>query len=64
MSETDPRPLLTLPEAAEYLNISPRLARKLVETRALPSVKVGRLVRIAPSALDNYLTANTRGAAS
>lgn len=62
MSTTDPGALLTIPAAADRLNVTPRLVRKLVETRAIPSVKVGHLVRITPAALDAYLTAQTRDA--
>ncbi|WP_394279456.1 helix-turn-helix domain-containing protein [Microbacterium sp.] len=53
--------LLTVMEAADSLNVTPRMVRKLVETRALPSVKIGRLVRIAPDALASYARAQTRG---
>jgi excisionase family DNA binding protein len=38
--------LLTIEEAAEQLGVTPRMIRRLTESRRLPFVKVGRLVRI------------------
>jgi excisionase family DNA binding protein len=62
MSIDVPGALLTIDAAAEYLSVTPRLVRKLVATRELPSVKVGRLVRITPAALTAYIQANVRTA--
>lgn len=62
MSITEPGALLTIDAAAERLSVTPRMIRKLLETRALPSVKVGRLVRISPAAIADYIAANTRRA--
>jgi excisionase family DNA binding protein len=56
-------PLLDYEGAAPLLNCSPRLVRKLVESRQLDSVKVGRLVRIEPDAIQRYIDANRRPAA-
>lgn len=64
MSIIDPGRLLTTAEAAERLNVTPRMARKLVETRELASVKIGRLVRISPDAINAYIAAQTRESAS
>jgi excisionase family DNA binding protein len=47
--------LLDYETAAPILGCSPRLVRKLVETRQLDHVKVGRLVRIEPAAIDRYI---------
>lgn len=55
-------PLLDWAGAAEQLRCSPRLVRKLVETRQLDSVKVGGLVRIEPDALRRYIEARRRPA--
>lgn len=57
-----PEPLLTLEEAAARTGTTPRLIRRLVERRELPSVKVGRYVRIAPRDLESYIAAQTRPA--
>jgi excisionase family DNA binding protein len=56
--------LLDYDEAAEPLHCSPRLVRKLVETRQLDSVKVGRLVRIEPAAIQRYIERHRREAIS
>jgi excisionase family DNA binding protein len=45
-------PLLDYEGAAPCLGCSPRMVRKLVETRQLDSVKVGKLVRIEPDAIE------------
>lgn len=55
-------PLLTYVQAAEYLGVTPRLVRKLVECREIDSVKVGRLVRVERSALDRYVDRHRRKA--
>lgn len=44
-------PLLTLRQAAETLQVSIRSVRRLLDAGALPAVRVGRLVRIAPDDL-------------
>lgn len=54
--------LLDYETAALLLKCSPRLVRKLVESRRLASVKVGRLVRIEPEAIERYVEANRREA--
>jgi len=56
------RPLLNYEQAGEVLHCTPRLVRKLVETRQIESVKVGRLVRIEPAAIDRYVESNRRQA--
>lgn len=55
-------PLLDYEQAAELLGVTPRLVRKLVETRRLDSVKVGRLPRIEPAAVQRFIEANRRAA--
>jgi len=58
------RPLLNYEQAAEILGCTPRLVRKMVETRSLDSIKVQRLVRIEPDAIDRYVDAHRREAVS
>lgn len=59
---TEGGPLLDYAGAALELNVTERMVRKLVETRQLASVKVGRLVRIEPSAIQAYIDRNRREA--
>ncbi|WP_242883391.1 helix-turn-helix domain-containing protein [Actinomadura litoris] len=49
--------LLTVAEAAEYLNTSPRFPRRLVAERRIRFVKLGRFVRIPESALREFVSA-------
>jgi excisionase family DNA binding protein len=49
--------VLTITEAATYLNVTVRFMRRLVEERRIAFVKVGRLVRFEPAALDAFLDA-------
>jgi excisionase family DNA binding protein len=44
-------PLLTVPQAAERLSMSPRSVQRLIQTGALPCIRLGRLVRIDPDDL-------------
>jgi excisionase family DNA binding protein len=46
--------LLTVDEAAAYLNCSPRHIERLLARGLLPSVRLGRLRRISRVALDDY----------
>lgn len=55
--------LLDYEQSAVTLGCTPRLVRKLVETRQLDSVKVGRLVRIEPAAVARYIDRHRRKAA-
>jgi excisionase family DNA binding protein len=56
--------LLDHAEAASRLKCSPALVRKLIQQRELEAVKVGALVRIEPAAIDRYIEAHRRPAAS
>lgn len=47
--------LLTIAEAAERLNTSPRFPRRLVAERRIRFVKLGRFVRIPESALREFI---------
>lgn len=55
--------LLDYGQAAPLLGCSPRMVRKLVDTRQLASVKVGRLVRIHPDDVAAYIERQRRDAA-
>lgn len=50
-----PPKLLTIPEAADRLNVSVRNIRHQIYLRKLPIVKVGRLVRIDERDLDAFI---------
>jgi len=52
--------LLDYEGAAELLGCSPRLVRKLVETRQLDHVKVGRLTRVEAAAVARYIDQHRR----
>ncbi|TYB50041.1 helix-turn-helix domain-containing protein [Actinomadura chibensis] len=49
--------LLTVAEAAEYLNTSQRFPRRLIAERRIRFVKLGRFVRIPESALREFVSA-------
>ncbi|MDQ1304328.1 MAG: hypothetical protein QG671_155 [Actinomycetota bacterium] len=49
------RELLTLDQAADYLNVTGHFIRRLTHERRLPFLKVGRLVRIRRRDLDDFL---------
>ena len=51
--------LLTVEEAADLLNTSPRFVRRLIAERRIEFVKLGRPVRIRESALIAYVIAGT-----
>lgn len=50
-------PLLTVDEAAEYLTVTPRFVRRLIEERRIPKVKLGKFVRIHRDDLDAFIVA-------
>ena len=49
--------LLTLEEAAEVLNTTPRFSRRLVAERRIRFTRVGRHIRIPESALREFIEA-------
>jgi len=63
MLHNTPSTLLTYEAAARHLGVSPRLVQRLVSTRAIASVKIGRCVRITPEALASYIASQTQGGA-
>jgi excisionase family DNA binding protein len=55
-NETTTRPLLTVAQVAERLNISRSAAYDLVRPHGgLPAVRIGRSVRVHPDALDEFV---------
>lgn len=50
-----PAPLFTINEAAEYLTVTPRMVRRLVEERRIPKVKLGKFVRLHRDDLDAFI---------
>lgn len=58
MDGSDKRLLLTIPEAAEVLGIGKTLTWQLVQQGVLPSVKLGRLVRVPRVRLDAWLASD------
>ena len=46
------RPLLTINEAADFLNVSTRTVRREIDRGALAVVRIGRSIRIDPADLD------------
>jgi excisionase family DNA binding protein len=46
--------LLTLDQAADYLNVTPRFMRRLVAERRIAFMKVGKFVRFATADLDGF----------
>lgn len=51
--------LLTVKEVAEILGISRSTAKIWASKRKLPVVKVGRLLRVRPEALEEYIKRNS-----
>jgi excisionase family DNA binding protein len=49
--------LLTLPEVAAFLRLSPRSVRRLVGSRRLPCVRIGRVLRFHPADLFRFVEA-------
>lgn len=58
MSNTRDR-LLTVEQAAERLETTPRFPRRLIAERRIRFVRVGRFVRIPESALAEFIAAGT-----
>lgn len=52
----EPEPLTwTIDEAAEQLGVSPRVASELASRGEIPSLRLGRAVRVPRAALRNYV---------
>jgi excisionase family DNA binding protein len=52
------RLLLSIPEAAEMLGISPWTIRKLIRRAALPCVRIGRRVLVEVGEVANFVQRN------
>ena len=50
--------LLKASEVARVLNISRAMAYRLMQTREIPTVCIGRARRVRPSDLQSYITKN------
>jgi excisionase family DNA binding protein len=48
-------PLLTRPQAAEYLNVSQRTLDEQLALGNIPAVRIGRSVRFRKTSLDYYI---------
>lgn len=53
--------LLTMQEAKDLLRVSYRTLHRLVSNNTIPSVKVGRVIRIPQSGLRNFMLEDTSG---
>ncbi len=49
------KPYLTVPEAADYLNTSPRFIRRLIAERRIAFHRLGRHVRLAVDDLEAFV---------
>lgn len=56
------QPLLTIPGVAQTLGVSRRMVYKLIDYEGLPTIPLGRAVRIDPGSLKRWLAEreNTR----
>jgi len=49
--------LLEIAQAADYLNVSARMVRRMVEEKRVAYIKIGKLIRIDKRDIDAYLAA-------
>ena len=49
------RPLMTVPQAAERLNVSEKTVRRLIEAEILPALRVGGSIRVEADELNGWL---------
>ena len=49
--------LLEIAQAADYLNFSARMVRRMVEEKRVAYIKIGKLIRIDKRDIDAYLAA-------
>jgi len=54
---SDHRPPLSMTEAAEFLNVTPRWVKRAKEEGRLPYLKVGRHIRFDVADLEKFLAA-------
>jgi excisionase family DNA binding protein len=55
------RPLLTVADVAEILNLHPRSIRRLIADGRLPVVRLGGAVRIRPEVLEELIAGGGQG---
>jgi excisionase family DNA binding protein len=53
--------MLTMQEAKDLLRVSYRTLHRLVSNGTIPSVKVGRVIRIPQSGLEKFIFNDTSG---
>jgi len=51
-------PLMTLKEVASKLRVSRGTPYALVASGQIPSIRIGRLIRVTPQALDGFIEAS------
>jgi excisionase family DNA binding protein len=49
------KPLLTVPQVAKFLQLSERQIFRLIDAGELVTVRIGRSLRIEPSALEEFI---------
>lgn len=49
------RPLLTIPQVAKILNVTRPTVYKMIYTEGLPTIPLGRAVRVAPASLERWI---------
>jgi excisionase family DNA binding protein len=59
---TFPNSPMTITQAAQHLNVSPRFVRRLIDEGRLPYLKLGRCVRLRALDLDEYMSSSLVGA--
>ena len=57
---SDDTRLMTVPEAAKLLRISRNLAYELVARGEIPAIRLGRVIRVPRSTLEQWLTDGRR----
>jgi excisionase family DNA binding protein len=55
-------PLFDRSEAAQYLGVTERWMCRVMSERRLPTVKLGRRIKISKASLDDFISASTRPA--
>jgi excisionase family DNA binding protein len=63
MPTTTPEPVYTVAQIAEHLGVAKEGVYELVRSGELRCVRVGRLIRVPVSALDEFLAGGTDDAA-
>jgi excisionase family DNA binding protein len=53
--DRDTRPLLSIPQSAERLNVDPTTVRALVEKGDIPTIRVGGRRMVEQAAVDAYI---------